>query len=60
MKMKLIGFLALLIFIVAAIGGYIANIVKIIGALGGEVTAIFIARCVGVFFAPIGSILGFF
>ncbi len=44
----------------AAIGGWIANVVKLIGMLGGEITAMFIARCIGTIAAPLGSVLGFF
>lgn len=47
--------------ILAAIGGYIANIVKLIGHEGAviEWTAMEIARVVGIFFPPLGAILGF-
>lgn len=51
---------AVLLFILAAIGGWIANIVKLVGMIGGDVTAMFIARCVGIFAAPLGAVLGFF
>ena len=40
--------------------GWIMNIYKFIGMLGGEITTWFIARGVGIFFAPMGAILGFF
>ncbi len=53
-------YIALLAFIVLMIGGWIANIVKFFGMLDGEVTAMFIARVIGVFVAPLGSLLGFF
>lgn len=45
-----------------AIGGWIANIVKLIGmiSVNDPITTMFIARCVGVFVAPFGAILGFF
>jgi hypothetical protein len=45
---------------VAAIGGWIANVVKLVGMLDGAVTTMFIARVVGVFAAPLGSVLGYF
>jgi hypothetical protein len=48
------------VVVVVGIGGWIANVVKLIGMLGGEITAMFVARCVGVFAAPLGAILGFF
>lgn len=43
----------------ACAGGWIANIVKLVGMLDGPVTAMFVARVVGVFAAPLGAILGF-
>lgn len=39
---------------------WIVNIVKFIGMIGGDVTAMFIARGIGIFAAPLGAILGFF
>lgn len=42
------------------LGGWIANIVKIIGAGFDVFNGMLIARCIGVFFAPLGAILGFF
>lgn len=51
----------LLVAIIAlGLGGWIANVVKLIGSLDGGVTAMLIARCVGVFAAPFGAILGYF
>lgn len=41
-------------------GSWIANIVKFVGMLGGEVTAMFIARIVGIPFGPLGIVLGWF
>lgn len=38
---------------------WIVNIVKFIGMIGGDVTAMFIARGIGIFAAPLGAILGF-
>ena len=45
---------------VVGFGGWVANIVKLIDMLGGDVTAMFIARAIGVFAAPLGAVLGFF
>ena len=42
-----------------AVGGWIANIVKLIGGMSDPLTAFFIARAVGVFFAPLGAVLGY-
>lgn len=59
-KFGAFGAITLLALIVGGIYGWIANIVKLIGLLDGGLTAMFVARCVGVFFAPLGSVLGFF
>lgn len=42
------------------IGGWVSNLVKLFGSLDGAVTAMFIARIVGVVVAPLGSLLGYF
>lgn len=51
--------LAIIAIAALAVGGWIANIVKLIGVIDGSITAMFIARIVGVFFAPLGAVLGF-
>lgn len=57
------GFTAFELFWVAVIvlglGGWIANIVKLIGMIDDPLTAMFVARIVGVFATPVGAILGF-
>lgn len=53
-------YLVIVGIVLIAIGGWIANAVKLVGMLDGDITAMFIARCVGVFAAPLGSVLGFF
>lgn len=40
-------------------GGWIANIVKIINTGFDVFTGMLIARCIGVFVAPLGAVLGF-
>ena len=52
--------LLIVAIVVLFAGGWIANIVKLVGMLDGELTAMFIARIVGIFVAPFGAILGFF
>lgn len=52
--------LLIVAIVVLFAGGWIANIVKLVGMLDGELTAMFIARIVGIFAAPFGAILGFF
>lgn len=59
MDSKLFAALFVITLSAAAIFGWIANIVKVVGMVGGEITTMFVARCVGIFFAPLGSILGF-
>lgn len=44
---------------VAILYGWVANIVKFIGILDNPITAMFIARLVGIFAIPLGVILGF-
>lgn len=49
-----------LAIVVASVIGWILNIVKFFGILDGAVTAMFIARIVGFFLAPLGAVLGYF
>ena len=48
-----------LIFVLALLGGWIANIVKAYGLLDDPLTGWFIARALGVLFAPLGVVLGY-
>ena len=54
-----IQLLVVIVFILG-IAGWFMNIFDLIGMLDGPINAMFIARCVGVFFAPLGSVLGYF
>ena len=40
-------------------GGWIANVVKIIGTGFDVFTCMLIVRCIGVFIAPLGAVLGY-
>ena len=55
--------LGMALFILAlwliAAGGWVANVVKIFWTAGEPITAFFVIRCVGVFAAPLGVVLGF-
>lgn len=51
---------ALIALVVAAIGGWIANVVAIASTVGDPLSGMFILRCIGVFVAPLGAVLGFF
>ena len=45
--------------VIFGIGGWVANVSKLLGMFDGDVTAMFIARIVGVFMAPLGAVLGY-
>lgn len=46
--------------VIGAIWGWVWNIIKIVHAVSDPITAMFVLRCVGIFFAPLGAIIGFF
>lgn len=52
--------MTLVVILVAAVWGWIANVVSIIGTVSDPITGMFVLRCVGIFVAPLGSVLGFF
>lgn len=52
--------IVMLLVVIAGAVGWVWNIVKFIGMLDGSITAMFVARAVGIIIAPFGSILGFF
>ncbi|CUA90975.1 hypothetical protein Ga0061061_11727 [Chelatococcus sambhunathii] len=52
--------LAWLVIVLTALVGWVMNIIALVGMLDGAVTALFIARIVGVFIAPLGAVLGLF
>lgn len=56
---ELIVALVWITVVVGGIIGWVLNIIKLVGMLDGPVTAMFIARCIGVFAAPLGAILGY-
>ena len=58
--MKIIAPLAIIGLWLAAIVGWFMNIWAIVGSVGGPLNAMFVARCVGAFVAPLGAILGYF
>lgn len=57
------GNVSVFVFYVAlvllALGGWIANIVKIWNSGFDVLTGMVIARCIGVFMAPLGAVLGY-
>lgn len=50
--------LVVFVFVLGAIG-WVANIVKIINTGFDVFTGLLIARCIGVFVAPVGAVLGY-
>jgi hypothetical protein len=46
--------------LVAAIVGWLLNIMVIIQSVDMSITGMFVLRCVGIFVAPLGAILGYF
>lgn len=58
MKAYLLQFAGIVLFVLAFIG-WLGNIYKIFEMADGPVTAMLIIRIVGVFFAPMGSLLGY-
>lgn len=51
--------IAFYVLLAVALGyGWIENVVKIVH--GGETLALFVVRCIGIFVAPLGAVLGYF
>jgi hypothetical protein len=55
---SLFSLFMLAIFLLGAVG-WVWNIVKIIGTGFDVLTGMLIARCIGVFIAPLGAVLGY-
>ena len=49
----------LVVLVLLGAGGWIANVVKIVGTGFADFNGMLIARCIGVFLAPLGAVLGF-
>lgn len=54
----IVGLIAITV-VVAGILGWILNIGALINAADAPITAMFVLRCVGIFVAPLGSVLGY-
>lgn len=52
-----LDFVVVMLF-VFGVGGWIANMYKIVQSSFDVITGMFIARCIGVFVAPLGAVLG--
>lgn len=57
--LSILGLVVALVLLVLAVGGWIANIVKIVNTDFDVFTGLLIARCIGVFMAPLGAVLGY-
>lgn len=51
--------LFIIVLWVAGFIGWVMNLVSLVHSLHDPITGMFIARCVGVFAAPLGAILGY-
>ena len=47
------------VLVLIGAGGWIANVVKIVGTGCADFNGMLIARCIGVFIAPLGAVLGY-
>lgn len=50
--------LAFLGLFVAAVIGWVKNIIQLINIGVGEITTVFVVKCIGIFVAPLGAIMG--
>jgi len=53
-------FLVVISLSTLVIAGWVQNISKLLEMLGGDITAMLVVRIVGIPFAPLGVILGWF
>lgn len=44
---------------IAAVWGWVWNIVKIVAIAGDPIGGMLVVRCIGIFVAPLGAVLGF-
>jgi hypothetical protein len=56
---SMLGVFSIFVVFFAAIGGWVANIVKLFGSDFDPLTGQIVLRVVGVFVAPLGSIMGY-
>ena len=55
-----VGVLVLLAIALLAVAGWVMNIAAIAHADMAHITGMLILRCIGIFVAPLGAVLGFF
>jgi hypothetical protein len=56
--MRVIGGLAIIAAVIAAIVGWVLNIVQLFGMADGGITGTFVLKAIGIFVAPLGAVLG--
>lgn len=47
-----------LLVVIAAFIGWVMNIVQLFGLADGGITGKFVLKCIGIFIAPLGAVLG--
>jgi len=47
------------VVVLAGIIGWVINIVKLVGMIGADISAELVIRAVGIFFAPLGAVMGY-
>ena len=52
--------ISIVLFVLIGGAGWIWNIAKIVHSSFDVITGMFVARCIGVFVAPLGAVLGYF
>lgn len=55
--MTIVGLIFVAVWVFGVVG-WVANIVQIVSMIADPVTGLLIIKCVGVFLAPLGSVLG--
>lgn len=59
----ILGIISYFVLLIAGIVGYVMNLYKLVMMIiepGVEFTVLLVGRAVGVFFGPLGAILGYF
>jgi hypothetical protein len=56
---NIFGAVAVFGVIILAFAGWVLNIVAIVGSVDAAITGMFILRCIGIFVAPLGAVLGY-
>ena len=54
-----VGLIALVVVVIAGIGGWIANIVQLVNASFDPLTGLVVLRVIGIFIPPLGAVLGY-